>query len=92
MEHILVGIAEFYSKNLGREIKKGLSERIEQGFLVFRPPYGYRREAVERREGQKTVRTISRPVIETLLRAWFNAFSNYATVVSVIKNHQDPQR
>ena len=64
MEHILVGMAEFYSKNLGREIKKGLSERIRQGFLVFRPPYGYRREVVEKREGQKRTRTISRPAVD----------------------------
>jgi site-specific DNA recombinase len=41
MEHILVGMAEFYSKNLAREARKGLTERIRQGFLVFRPPYGY---------------------------------------------------
>ena len=64
MEHILVGMAEFYSKNLGREIKKGLAERIRRGFLVFRPPYGYRREVIEKREGQKRIRTISRPVVE----------------------------
>ena len=32
MEHILVGMAEFYSKNLAREIKKGLTERIRQAF------------------------------------------------------------
>jgi site-specific DNA recombinase len=53
MEHILVGMAEFYSKNLAREIRKGLTERIRQGFLVFRPPYGYRREVIEKREGRK---------------------------------------
>jgi hypothetical protein len=41
-------MAEFYSKNLAREIRKGLTERIRQGFLVFRPPYGYRREVVEK--------------------------------------------
>jgi DNA invertase Pin-like site-specific DNA recombinase len=64
MEHILVGMAEFYSKNLAREIRKGLSERIRQGFLVFRPPYGYRRQVIEKREGQKRTRTISRPVID----------------------------
>ena len=64
MEHILVGMAEFYSKNLGREIRKGLTERIRQGFLVFRPPYGYRREVVEKQQGQKRIRTISRPVVD----------------------------
>ena len=64
MEHILVGMAEFYSKNLAREIRKGLTERIRQGFLVFRPPYGYHRQVIEKREGQKRTRTISRPVVD----------------------------
>lgn len=53
MEHILVGMAEFYSKNLAREIRKGLTERIRQGFLVFRPPYGYRREVIDKQQGRK---------------------------------------
>ena len=64
MEHILVGMAEFYSKNLAREIRKGLTERIRQGFPVFRPPYGYRREVIEKREGQIRIRTISRPAVD----------------------------
>jgi site-specific DNA recombinase len=59
-----VGMAEFYSKNLAREIRKGLTERIRQGFLVFRPPYGYRREVVEKQQGQKRIRTISRPAVD----------------------------
>ena len=59
-----MGMAEFYSKNLAREIRKGLTEGIRQGFLVFRPPYGYRREVIEKRQGQKRIRTISRPVVD----------------------------
>src|SRR5262249_45123287 len=38
MEHLLVGMAEFYSRNLSREIMKGLKQRAQQGHLVFRPP------------------------------------------------------
>ena len=64
MEHLIVGMNEFYSKNLAREIRKGLTERIRQGFLVFRPPYGYRRQVIEKREGQKRTRTISRPIVD----------------------------
>jgi site-specific DNA recombinase len=64
MEHILVGMAEFYSRNLSREIMKGLKQRTQQGHLVFRPPYGYRREIIERQEGHKRTRIISRPVID----------------------------
>ena len=64
MEHLIIGMNEFYSKNLAREIRKGLTERIRQGFLVFRPPYGYRREVIEQREGHKRLRTISRPIVD----------------------------
>jgi len=64
VEHILVGMAEFYSRNRSREIMKGLKQRAQQGHLVFRPPYGYRREIIERQEGHNRTRIISRP------RAW----------------------
>src|SRR5918994_7082584 len=64
MEHILVGMAEFYSRNLSREIMKGLKQRAQQGHLVFRPPYGYKREIIERQEGHKRTRIISRAVVD----------------------------
>src|SRR5215470_5628673 len=64
MEHILVGMAEFYSRNLSREIMKGLKQRAHQGHLVFRPPFGYRKEVIERQESHKRTRIISRPVVD----------------------------
>jgi len=64
MEHLLVGMAEFYSRNLSREIMKGLKQRALQGHLVFRPPFGYRKEIIERQEGPKRTRIISRPVVD----------------------------
>jgi site-specific DNA recombinase len=53
VEHILVGMNAFYSQNLSREIRKGLKERAQQGHLVFRPPYGYKREIIDRQEGHR---------------------------------------
>lgn len=64
MEHLLVGMAEFYSRNLSREIMKGLKQRALQGHLVFRPPFGYRKEIVDRQEGHKRTRIISRAVVD----------------------------
>ena len=64
MEHLIVGMNEFYSRNLSREIMKGLKQRALQGHLVFRPPFGYRKEIVERQEGHKRTRIISRPVVD----------------------------
>ena len=64
MEHILIGMSEFYSRNLSREIRKGLLERVRQGHLVFHPPFGYKKEILERQEGYKRTRVISRAVID----------------------------
>jgi site-specific DNA recombinase len=64
MEHLLVGMAEFYSRNLSREIIKGLKQRARQGHLVFRPPFGYRKEVIDRQEGHKRTRIISRPIVD----------------------------
>ena len=64
MEHLIVGMAEFYSRNLSREIMKGLKQRALQGHLVFRPPFGYRKEIIEKQEGHKRTRVVSRPVVD----------------------------
>ncbi len=86
-EHILVGMAEFYSKNLSREIRKGLLERARQGHLVFRPPYGYKREVIGRQEGHKRTRIISRPVIDDkaapIVRRIFELFEQGAGYKSI---------
>ena len=64
MEHLIVGMAEFYSRNLSREIMKGLKQRAANGHLVFGPPYGYKQEIIEKQQSHKRTRTISRAVID----------------------------
>jgi len=64
VEHILMGMNQFYSQNLSREIRKGLKERAQQHHLVFGPPYGYKKEIIETQQSQKRTRTISRPVVD----------------------------
>ena len=39
MEHLLVGMAEFYSRNLSREIMKGLKQRAQQGAIWSSGPH-----------------------------------------------------
>jgi hypothetical protein len=57
-------MAEFYSRNLSREIMKRMKQRAHEGHLVFRPAFGYRREVVERQEGAKRTQTISKSVLD----------------------------
>ena len=44
MEAITEAYAEFYSVNLGREVKKGMTEKALRGGLQSNPSYGYRLE------------------------------------------------
>src|SRR5215472_3735181 len=93
MEHLLVGMAEFYSRNLSREIMKGLKQRALQGHLVFRPPYGYRREVIERQEGHKRTRIVSRPVIDekaaALVKRIFEQFDQGMGYKSIVVGLND---
>ncbi|RKZ30620.1 recombinase family protein [bacterium] len=42
VENIMASIAEFYSANLGEEVKKGLREKLRRGEFPGRPPFGYK--------------------------------------------------
>lgn len=39
---IKVEVAQYYTNNLSEEVKKGQKEKITQGWLPTRPPYGYK--------------------------------------------------
>ena len=41
VEHIMASIAEFYSANLGEEVKKGMRQKVRQGGWPHLPPRGY---------------------------------------------------
>jgi len=53
LEGVIESIDEFYSANLGQDIKRGLRENARRGFYnCSRPPYGFHKVAV--RDGAKT--------------------------------------
>jgi len=78
VEHILVGMNAFYPANLAVEIRKGLRERVQQHHLVFGPPFGFKSEIVEKLQGHKRTRTISRAIIDEkaapIVRRVFNLY------------------
>jgi len=52
LEGIIESVDEFYSANLGQDIRRGMRENASRGFFNgSRPPYGFRRVAV--RDGAK---------------------------------------
>ena len=53
LEGVIESIDEFYSANLGQDIKRGMRENAQRGFSSgSRPPYGFHRVAVK--DGAKT--------------------------------------
>jgi DNA invertase Pin-like site-specific DNA recombinase len=44
LENIMASIAQFYSSNLGEEVKKGMKMLVQRGGWPHKPPRGYRLE------------------------------------------------
>jgi site-specific DNA recombinase len=75
VEGILASIAEFYSANLGQEIRKGLDQKAAQGGWPARAPFGYRnvRRDAPGRRGESVLELDQ----QAPLVVW--AFERYAT-------------
>jgi DNA invertase Pin-like site-specific DNA recombinase len=74
VEGILASIAEFYSANLGQEIRKGLDQKAAQGGWPARAPFGYRNV---RRDGPgRRGESVLEPDQQAPLVLW--AFERYA--------------
>ena len=74
VEGILASIAEFYSANLGQEIRKGMDQKAAQGGWPVRAPFGYRN--VRREGGGRGGEAVIEPDPQAPLVVW--AFERYA--------------
>ena len=75
VEGILASIAEFYSANLGQEIRKGMDQKAAQGGWPVRAPFGYRNV---RRDGPgRRGESVLEPDAQAPLVVW--AFERYST-------------
>jgi site-specific DNA recombinase len=75
VEGILASIAEFYSANLGQEIRKGMDQKAAQGGWPVRAPFGYRNV---RRDGPgRRGESVLEPDQQAPLVVW--AFERYST-------------
>ena len=75
VEGILASIAEFYSANLGQEIRKGLDQKVAQGGWPGRAPFGYRN--VRRDAPGRRGESVLEPDQQSPLVVW--TFERYAT-------------
>lgn len=72
LENIMASISEWYSGNLGEEIKKAALAKLQRGEWPTKPPIGYRSE----RNEEKKVHHLNDPVSGPLVQ---QAFQLYAT-------------
>lgn len=72
---IMSSIAEFYSRNLANEVKKGLHQKVKSGGTVTRAPIGYRNHRTTDEQGRE-VRTVVVDEARAPLITW--AFEEYA--------------
>ena len=71
IEAMLEAMAEFYSRNLAEEVKKGQTEKALQGGFMTRPPYGYR--VTEERQPPEIVPAeadVVRIIFSKLIHGW----------------------
>lgn len=79
VENIMASIAEFYSANLGEEVKKGMRIVVQKGGWPHVPPRGYRMD----RDADGRSRPVPDEMTSALVR---QAFELYATgVYSLVK-------
>ena len=75
VEGILASIAEFYSANLGQEIRKGMDQKAAQGGWPVRAPFGYRNVRLDGRG--RGGEAVIEPDAQAPIVAW--AFERYST-------------
>jgi len=61
--NVLAAVATFYSENLRTETLKGLDEKVQQGWLPTKAPYGYLNDPDDRNEPIKPNALNSRTVV-----------------------------
>lgn len=76
LENIMASVAEFYSANLGQEVKKGMRQVLKQGRYPGRAPVGYLNKDIVNHDGTitKTI-TMDPPKARTIQQA----FRSFAT-------------
>lgn len=71
MENIFASISEWYSANLGEEIKKAARMKLSRGEWPHKPPIGY----ISVRDAEKHVKHVPDPVTVPLIQQAFELFA-----------------
>ncbi len=85
MEGIIEVIDEFYSSNLGQDIKRGMRENASRGFFNgSRPPFGYIRKKVK--DGDKERNSLEPdPKLVPIVQRIFNEITNEKGLKEIAK-------
>ena len=83
IEGIMESVAEWYSRNLGAEVRKGVKERHNQGIHNRKPPFGYKR-------GKDKVLVVDQHEAEGVRMA-FEAYAtgkySYSAIAELLNEH-----
>ncbi|AQY72674.1 hypothetical protein B1772_00975 [Dehalococcoides mccartyi] len=85
MEGIIEVIDEFYSSNLGQDIKRGMRENASRGFFNgSRPPFGYLRKKIK--DGDKERNSLEPdPKLVPIVQRIFNEIANEKGLKEIAK-------
>jgi DNA invertase Pin-like site-specific DNA recombinase len=78
VEHILASLAEFYSANLSDEVKKGLTQKVQQGGWPHQLPFGYQSLAGH---------VLPDPTTAPIVREAFERYGRGGTTLPVLSRH-----
>lgn len=84
VENIMASIAQFYSANLGEEVRKGMRQKVLEGGWPHRPPRGYR--AIRARDGVSRIEIhpTEGPLIREAFRHYTNGRSSFLDISSIL--------
>jgi len=77
LEAVIEGMAEFYSKNLSRETKKGLYERARKGLSCANRPFGY--------DVDKSGKFVENQIQSQIVKEIFNRFCSGQNLASIAR-------
>ncbi len=75
LENIMASVAEFYSANLGQEVKKGMKQVLKQGRYPGRAPVGYLNKDIFESDGTVTKTIIMDAIKAPAIQQAFRVFA-----------------
>ena len=84
LENIMASVAEFYSANLGQEVKKGMKQVLKQGRYPGRAPVGYLNKDLIESDGTIKKTIVVDPIKAAAIQQAFRMFATNQFTLSLL--------